>query len=71
MGGASPNLADLVSQYPLPPHTLYYLIHTQAVYGPLRATEGLPTFKDIQANTKIGPWYSAMSELVNQPSPMT
>lgn len=40
----------------------------QAVYGAINATEGLDTFKDIHAHTTIGPWYSAMKELVSQPS---
>ena len=43
----------------------------QAVYGALSATEGLATFADIQTHTKIGPWYSAMREIVDTPRPMT
>lgn len=41
-----------------------------AMYGAINATEGLDTFKDIHTHTQIGPWYSAMRELVNRPKPM-
>jgi microsomal prostaglandin-E synthase 2 len=41
-----------------------------AVYGAINATEGLDTFRDIHTHTAIGPWYSAMKELVNRPRSM-
>ncbi|XP_047111752.1 prostaglandin E synthase 2-like isoform X3 [Schistocerca piceifrons] len=35
-----------------------------AVYGALTSIEGCNAFADLLANTKIGPWYSAMKESV-------
>ena len=69
MGGAAPNLADLVRPHPIE-YTASVSPHFQAVYGALSATEGLATFRDMQAHTNIGPWYTAMRELVNRPRPM-
>jgi len=34
------------------------------MYGVLSSIEHLPTFKDLQANTSIGPWYKRMKKLV-------
>ena len=70
MGGASPNLADLVRPLTSRRAVQCHLLPLQAVYGALSATEGLATFTDIQTHTNIGPWYSAMRELVNRPRPM-
>ena len=75
MGGATPNLADLVR--PTPPLTseaqksLSLSLYSQAMYGALSATEGLATFRDLQTHSNIGHWYSAVRELVNRPHPIT
>ena len=35
-----------------------------SVYGVMRAVEGFESFKDAVANTKIGPWYYRVKEVV-------
>ncbi|XP_044161574.1 prostaglandin E synthase 2 [Bufo gargarizans] len=39
-----------------------------AVYGVLRVMEGLQSFDDMMANTKIKPWYQRMTKAVQQQS---
>ncbi|KAM4696949.1 prostaglandin E synthase 2 [Rhinophrynus dorsalis] len=39
-----------------------------AVYGVLRVMEGLESFDDMMANTRIRPWYQRISAAVNKPS---
>lgn len=39
-----------------------------AVYGVLRVMEGLQSFDDLMANTKIKPWYQRMTKAIQEPS---
>ncbi|KAM9324326.1 prostaglandin E synthase 2 [Gastrophryne carolinensis] len=41
-----------------------------AVYGVLRVMEGLQSFDDMMANTKIRPWYQRMSKAIQERAPL-
>jgi hypothetical protein len=37
------------------------------VFGAFRSLEGLDTFRDLMANSQVGPWYDRMRQAVGAP----